>query len=50
MILDMHIKQNMEINLLMTKINPEILKFAKVFIFRLLYVIYALFSKMVYGF
>ena len=32
MTLDMHIEQNMEINLLMTKINPEILKFAKVFI------------------
>ena len=30
---DIHIVQNMEINLLMTKINPEILKFAKVFIF-----------------
>lgn len=29
----MHIEQNMEINLLMMKINPEILKFAKVFIF-----------------
>lgn len=28
----MLIEQNMEINLLMTKINPEILKFAKVFI------------------
>ena len=28
----MHIEQNMEINLLMMKINPEILKFAKVFI------------------
>lgn len=33
MTLDMHIEQNMEINLLMMKINPEILKFAKVFIF-----------------
>lgn len=32
MTLDTHIEQNMEINLLMTKINPEILKFAKVFI------------------
>ena len=32
MTLDMHIEQNMEINLLMMKINPEILKFAKVFI------------------
>ena len=32
MTLDMHIQQNMEINLLMMKINPEILKFAKVFI------------------
>ena len=31
MTLDMHIEQNMEINLLMMKINPEILKFAKVF-------------------
>ena len=31
MTLDTHIEQNMEINLLMTKINPEILKFAKVF-------------------
>ena len=29
----MHIELNMEINLLMMKINPEILKFAKVFIF-----------------
>lgn len=29
----MLIEQNMEINLLMTKINPEIIKFAKVFIF-----------------
>lgn len=33
MIQDMLIEQNMEINLLMTKINPEIIKFAKVFIF-----------------
>lgn len=33
MTLDMHIEQNMEINLLMMKINSEILKFAKVFIF-----------------
>lgn len=33
MTLDTHIEQNMEINLLMMKINPEILKFAKVFIF-----------------
>lgn len=32
MTLDTHIEQNMEINLLMMKINPEILKFAKVFI------------------
>ena len=32
MTLDIHIEQNMEINLLMMKINPEILKFAKVFI------------------
>ncbi len=31
MTLDTHIEQNMEINLLMMKINPEILKFAKVF-------------------
>lgn len=30
---DTHTEQNMEINLLMTKINPEVLKFAKVFIF-----------------
>jgi len=30
---DTHTERNMEINLLMTKINPEILKFAKVFIF-----------------
>lgn len=29
----MFIEQNMEINLLMMKINPEIIKFAKVFIF-----------------
>ncbi|WP_323668339.1 hypothetical protein [Aliarcobacter butzleri] len=33
MIQDMLIEQNMEINLLMMKINPEIIKFAKVFIF-----------------
>lgn len=33
MIQDTHTEQNMEINLLMTKINPEVLKFAKVFIF-----------------
>ena len=33
MIQDMLIEQNMEINLLMTKINDEIIKFAKVFIF-----------------
>lgn len=33
MIQDMLIEQNMEINLLMTKINLEIIKFAKVFIF-----------------
>ena len=32
MTLDMHIEQNMEINLLMMKINQEVLKFAKVFI------------------
>lgn len=31
MTLDTRIEQNMEINLLMMKINPEILKFAKVF-------------------
>jgi hypothetical protein len=43
MILDMHIEQNMEINLLMKKINPEILKFAKVFILLdLCIVLYAL--------
>lgn len=33
MIQDMLIEQNMEINLLMMKINSEIIKFAKVFIF-----------------
>lgn len=33
MIQDMLIEQSMEINLLMTKINSEIIKFAKVFIF-----------------
>ena len=33
MIQDMHIEQNSEINLLMMKINLEVVKFAKVFIF-----------------
>lgn len=43
MIQDMHIEQNSEINLLMMKINPEVVKFAKVFIFlNLCIFIYAL--------
>ena len=45
MILDTHIEQNMEINLLMMKINPEILKFAKVLFFRPLPLIYAFIFK-----
>lgn len=43
MIQDMHIEQNSEINLLMMKINLEVVKFAKVFIFlNLCIFIYAL--------